>query len=934
MNRVIRPSGTFAGRAGEREIIDMEPTDEWPDFDLDQRTDLRGLARYVSTEALEGSGLLLPGSSPSVMTSPDRVGAVQHAYERMATEGRFRYDLDPFTGRAGQRIRSIYDAQRDKATCLDLALVYSAMCLSIGVDHLLLMLKFANKCRHAMVVVLDADHRDGPGGRAHTYFDEGSGVLPGQLKLSQPPDSRPEDPSHVATEFLTRFPVGNGEGGAQYVEVIASCLDRYLAFEEACTRGEDILWRSGPNKITELVAIHVPWLLRETGGGLEPFRPVREGSWRIHQHFPAAPEFRTFPTRRGLVETLASERGTLVINGDTGSGKSLLAREVGLEFGDGHGYGWFLRADDPTTVVGSLALAEADEQGLGTFAVDRIDRSALSVDAITRLGRIRGPWVVIADNAESEDMASLLKELPTPGPDQLLIVTTTNRAWEQQVDLLEEQGRPCRFVQLEALPSADLELVFGVTEDEIGLSAGRPLYASAFAQLRAVSGASVTEPPAAEHDGSPEQRAASALWAYAREHLSSRKPAELAAMLPPEHVDHALLADLTPGVEHDPGGRLLDLGVLRFISPGISFLHRSIGRAIRRSEVDLAETSVVWLALERVVQLHDEYGAAADLLELRDLIADLSGSSAGLGKANVARLLEVFGMTGDSARLYEAARTDLVGTEPAHQRPLAEALHGEFRRTNQLASASQEEIARAIAGMEQVIELRREHADRLAATASTEGERDAADLAAAEVEASTALRLLLEAKQAEVAGDLEASVDVLAGLEASATRRGDLIGREHLLTIRGKFNVAPQTMRVAKLRGEGWLFGDAERLYEEVKVLRQRLHRRPAHPHVAACDHGVALVRFNLSLYGTTDPVERAGHLDVAFARACEALHARQQVPRGRGLDDLKKSWDLLEKTSAVQRWLLDGNAERLERVLPPEEFRCLVPESGPPEGA
>src|SRR5207247_664398 len=105
--------------------------------------------------------------------------------------------------------------------------------------------------------------------------------------------------------------------------------------------------------------------------------------------------------------------GTVVLHGDSGTGKSTIARQVA--FDAQFGAAWFLTASDRQALINSLEQAERAELGAGGDSIEHTDRLGYALNALTRLGRADDEWVVVLDNADG-DPGELMTWLPQPNP--------------------------------------------------------------------------------------------------------------------------------------------------------------------------------------------------------------------------------------------------------------------------------------------------------------------------------------------------------------------------------------------------------------------------------------------------------------------------------------------------------------------------------------
>ena len=166
--------------------------------------------------------------------------------------------------------------------------------------------------------------------------------------------------------------------------------------------------------------------------------------------------------------------------------------------------------------------------------------------AVRRLEVSDAPWVLVLDNANGKP-GDITPILPRDiGPDQTIIVTTTNREW-LEVWRESEPGRPATHIVLQALDGEDMP---GIDEGLRDLVGGSPLfYEAARAAIR--SGAHVPRAP---------ENAAGLVWQLAQDYLSGRPRgldiAHLIAWAPPVALPIADFADFFPDAASTrrPGG--------------------------------------------------------------------------------------------------------------------------------------------------------------------------------------------------------------------------------------------------------------------------------------------------------------------------------------------------------------------------------------------
>lgn len=377
----------------------------WPVWEPDQEGGPPSLVRYVSTDAIQGLGLMPKDVVFNGGGSERGREVARKLYQSMASAG-LTYGLETWSpGRVGQRIRDARRVRSDKGTCLDLTVLFAAMCVQAQLRPILALAQ-GDAGNHAFVIVdlrAPLNDVDGLPGVFLPTLDRGVYRL--SLGATLPGDLRAIDVTAAAADQ-------SGRGNA--------------SFDDACARGA-AAWTSGGYDRIDLVDVKT---VRESAQYTEFPRPDEGQSPPISTRLPDMPPFENFTSRQGIVSRLEELRGSIVIYGKPGMGKSMLAHHRALVAD--HGYGWFLTASDRDTLITSLALAEAAERGRSAPGLGRIDRSELARDALTRLQHAAVPWVVVLDNANQAPSSDLLSFVPRPTrDDQTLIVTTTAPEWGQ-----------------------------------------------------------------------------------------------------------------------------------------------------------------------------------------------------------------------------------------------------------------------------------------------------------------------------------------------------------------------------------------------------------------------------------------------------------------------------------------------------------------------
>jgi hypothetical protein len=899
----------------------------WPDWEVG---DMPSLARYVSVSALDETGL----------PSPDRyTGAPPPGGEQGRNIARSIYDsilglglkymhepwrLQSFEGeaRAMQRVRYPAWIWRDSGgTCLDLAILYATALMRAQIRPYIAILYPAGLVDpvrgelegHAFVIAdLQApltDQEWGPAVPSPMERSEAGG--PGALVIRAgqelPPDLLAVDP----TRATTNFPLGGSRTGAT---------------AEGFTQATDAA--AGYLAETDLMLCDVA---TARAMGYSPLgRPADSATPAIWTRLPEMGGVTHYPSRVPLHERLAQARGRIVIYGPQGFGKSTLGY-IRARSADG-GYGWFLNAADRSTLQSQLAQAEIDQQKRGYQQLEKLDQVPFSELAVRRLEVSEAPWVLVLDNANGKpgDITPILPR--SIGPNQTIIVTTTNRDWLEEWPE-SEPGRPATHIVLPALDSGDMP---GIDERLRGLVGGSPLcYEAARAAIE--SGAQVPQ---------TRESAAGLVWQLAQDCLAGQPGAldlaHLVAWAPPVVLPVAGFAGFFPHAGAPDSlvtlGRSLEkAGLVRFLTqPAPSVLmHRLIADRIRGDErlIQLpghppVPAPVALLAAEAGQGLMTRLGDAESFARLeagmgRDRDPRIPPRTWGLAVYGIARAGEIRGRSAQSSPLFEKAIGFL--DQELDRSLLSECWNGRARYLKDHPPADPEERVKALDVALSWAVTARELAGRAADDAAQRSQQQLWDRVRAE--RAHAMQALIMRRQADGIGDRAAKkarlAEAMAMLaESEANRRKHLaeLGIEDSPDVdRARFNLGGSGIGLAKLsqgaEAEEYLRA-AYQAYAEAKRIRvQRYGEGIALPAIAACDNGIALAYYYGALleadplrpepeaYHPVTPQIRMLLLRQATAACAEAFRDRSLLaPADVDDGDAIKSADLTIKISQVRK--------------------------------
>ena len=602
------------------------------------------LARYVVPATLRDLSL------GRVEPHGDLTVRVRRLFERLVAAD-IAYAHEPWTSSGFQQIRDPHWMVRDRwGTCLDLSLTFAAMCLEAGVRPLV-----AINEGHAFVVVdVCAPVADGTGKTGVSDADDALRVR--------------ADAGELLAIDCVHATSGRGD------------------FEAATHAG-----RAHLNLKTTLVNVAY---LQSIGDQPQLPVPGRRPPLSLYLR-GGEQQFVAYEGQRDISESLSGGTGTVALLGPPGQGKSTLAREVIMR--ESLGSAWFLNASELKTLSASLADAELAELNRSATGTADVDKRGFADAALRRLAETDDRWVVVLDNADGDPHA-LLSLVPRPGPQQLVLITSTNREWDLVPNVIPVDLPGVRDVQVQReLGSPEL----------VALVAGRPLLLEAFRALMRATGRSGAQIAAfAPEDAvADDLRGPLALWRAARDARLLEEVDLLVcleiAYLPPGQQPVAVLERL-----HDNAGRVisaLQRGGLAAHSDGFLRMHRLVGAAIRyelRATVPaLDDEAVARLTGDAALRdVLDRYGDLATIERVDDRLGEiddrLTDPDVGIGIAlhGSAGLLELHGQTRRSERTYSRAERHLT-TRPDL---FADVLHSKARTVNQHKARDEESLRQAL----------------------------------------------------------------------------------------------------------------------------------------------------------------------------------------------------------------------------------------------
>lgn len=858
--------------------------------------DYAKLAHYVSVSALEGLNFRVQDSYDLVTLDIkeqtqeyiDKAEEVlRQLYARLQSR-RYNYDHEPWHVEPlqQQRLRDPRLIDRTSGTCLDFALMFSAMCKANGLRPYLVITSMLTKGWHAFVIVaLDRD-----------LITEESAASPVDCGATL------VEPRDHGGRFWHYAKVGKDRmrtvGNAIAVDVTCACRNMNQSFDEAVAKADGFL-REAAHHVNVVDVVEVQLATGDFGAS----PPEEHDRPAIYRRLPTRGEFSSFPSRQGLEENVRARRGTVALYGDSGRGKSMMAHHIAQTADEGSG--WFLDASTPNTLLTDLAQAEARELGQNLVDLEKADLRVYAVQAIRRLRDSELPWVVVLDNANGNPL-HLAEFRPRPRPErgQSVIVTTTNHDWAAVADDL---------VTLDPLGGTDVEdEIPGI--DALGLSAvaGRPLLLDATRRLRQTAGALGAVDagrwwarPGLAGAADPEQAAPAEFWAAVKEILAGDAVplavAQVAAWFPPTQIDRPALASAVGATVWDVSQavkRLSELGVVDLGGQSV-IMHRLFREAVRADAMAADPGEQVRL-IRRML-------TANDSLRLLQQVADTESSD--LMKRTVAAhgtredriivthelalLLERYDVK-TAARWYAEMLADLdwqsgadVGDE--HRRRVINALRGRARpifRDKDFAL-----FDKALAWTEDAQQVGRRNNEY--------------DILMAVAEAKALKGLLVRSEAARLKGEQalaglkDAEIILTESFEARAALLGTYDPADHPDLDRGKYNLAGLEIRLAQVDQRTSAARHLQRAYEiydEILKVRENRYRTREIEEVACCINGLALADYYQCVLVSEDPEEQTRLLRSARGHAEEAARIRGAVAGRKDTDDAAKSLTVLAK--------------------------------------
>ena len=859
-----------------------------------RREPLSVLARYVSQLALEGTDLRLR-DAPAVRRRARRNGeAGDLAVARAIYETLIEIGIDPAWEEWAPRpivqpirhpAQVVYDRHAD---CLDLALLYAGVCQAALVPAMLVLVS-----DHAFVLVQ-------PGRFERALADD----QPEPLDEAWPPleidgASEGEGKEAGVHRVLDPAPLKELIARGAFTAIDPYMIARRKSFEQATESGLKLL-----EERKSVFVVDVPWLHSrpQTASVRAPARVVQ-----MVPYIPGGDDlFVGYPSRDEADVRLRERSGVVVLSGDSGVGKSMLARHLAANAS--YGAGWFLNASNQQSLINGLARAHSASREQRPGGRDEKDREELALAALVVLRTAAHPWIVVLDNADGEP-GPLTRWLPTPDParEQLVIVTTTNeRQWREQPGV--------EMVALEPLSQSDVQSALGRTE-LIELAEGRPLLIDAFAKLlefvdeERLERALLT---VSDQQLDSELRGPAVVWSAIRDGAELDRSAFLLAasiaLLPPDHQPLAALRSIQP----DADARVSELARAGLISldAGIVRMHRLFGRVVREelalsAPSDYRAAAMTLASTPETIGLLEAHGDRETTKRLSTLLTEGQETidrEVAMALHAIGRTLELQGDPIASATAYELAEPSLV--DPLL---IADCLHGRARAINQHPPTDEHEAWK----VEEALDWAKRAQELIEAEAGPN-----------KAGRCVAMRGLLLQK--------------LARFEAHAADRGELLRRARALIVdahdRREADLAPNDPELLRSRfnfggieinlaqhdpGAAAMYLDsAEETYLEVGKRRRELYGVDIHPHIAACNSGLVLVGYYRSTLIAAGEVQRSAWLREATDNALAAIHQQDVLEGAADGKEIRKVAARLVKAALARHVRPGHEREEAEKLF------------------
>ncbi len=863
--------------------------DFWPVWEF--KSGRGKLARYVAPAAvarefdlsvelsLEEEG---DPESPAARAGADRLRA-ERLYERLRDQ-EIRYGLEPWASSEGrQQIRHPWWLLNDHhGTCVDIAATYAGMCLQSQVGALLAVTE-----DHAFVVITPGRLLSGGAYDPVRLLPAFRQARIGE-RLQDEAEGAPDDLGVQVGSFSALQKLLGGKALLALDVVEVTNADAGFA---AARKAIDRRLAGAPDGKVWLV--DVPFLHGQQGfTELDP-PPRARPSIRMWVG-AAGGHFEDFPAHREAVGKLKDQNGVVVLVGESGRGKSTIARRQAARAK--FGAAWFLDASDRKALLNSFAMAMQVDLGRPELEVPEVERRALAETALAQLAVATDPWLVVLDNADG-DPTSIRDLLPVPKEGQQLLITSTNEEW---IPFLRRSSLPdCRIVPLPPVDAREVDRFDG--EEIARLVNGRPLLIDAFGRLDPDMdwGTAALPPPPGKIEA--ELQGPAVYWSLLRAHPkfgeAELEVAALAALMPANAQPVSVLAELVDGeaaVEFLVGRGLLSIDR----NLGMARMHRLFSAAIRADletgEPDLYDRVVCLLTGEdRAMAALDEHGDLSTITRLDERLNAIDGRTAepdpelGVSLHGVAMLFELHGHTRRSGLTFERAERHLMDNLSLR----ADCLLGRARTINQHHKKDQQLLEKAIGWSREARDL------KLACGLEGPAYRALAmegllmrPLANFPVPGKTRKELLDSAQKI---------------LEEADDHRQRLPDKEvpPAEKARSRYNLAgvriPKAQESPARAAEH--LGIAERIYSEVAAWRAEIYGRMVHPHIAACVNGLAIAAYYRAILLPAEDAQRTAYLRKATEHANEALKQREVLDGSIDADEAGKSASLLAKIALAR---------------------------------